>query len=199
MDYNSLSDKELAQKSQSGDKNCQHALMCRYEYLVNYVASPFFLPGGEKEDLVQEGRIGLYKAVMTFNGSSNFKTYAHTCIKSCIVSALRKINAKKCAADVGAVSFSGIAATADEEKNLAMADSASDPETRYINSESARELSDKILFSLSSSERDILIMRLDGYSYKEISDKTGKNTKSVDNTVQRIRKKLSRVKDAERS
>lgn len=199
MDYKTFSDEELAKRSQEGDKECQHGLVCRYEDLVHAVVRPFYIPGGEKEDLVQEGRIGLYKAVMTFNGSSSFKTYAYICVRSCVLSALRKVSTKKSAADLTAVSLAGISAEGDYEKNPAVADSEFDPETRYINSETARELSDKIMITLSQSERDILLMRLDGYSYKEIGQKTGRNAKFVDNTVQRIRKKLSRVRGEQRS
>lgn len=192
MNYNKFSDEVLAEKARGEDNtDAQRVLLDRYEDLIHSVVKPYFIKGAEKEDLVQEGRLGLYKAVKTFNGSSSFKTYAYTCVKSSVLSALRKSGARKRAADTGAISLTGITDTGDEEKNPIISDSDSNPETKYINKESAKELSNRIMFSLSDSERKILLMRLDGYSYKEISDLTGKNLKSVDNTVQRIRKKLA--------
>ncbi len=192
MNYGNLSDELLAEKARGeDDSDAQRVLLDRYENLIHSVVKPYFIKGAEKEDLVQEGRLGLYKAVKTFNGASSFKTYAYTCVKSSVLSAVRRSGAQKRAADAGAISLAGITEVGDEEKNPIISDSDSNPETKYINKESAKELSNRIMFSLSDSERKILLMRLDGYSYKEISDLTGKNLKSVDNTVQRIRKKLA--------
>ena len=116
-----------------------------------------------------------------------------------MLSALRKVSTKKSAADLTAVSLAGISAEGDYEKNPAVADSEFESRNAVYQQRDGKRASDKIMITLSQSERDILIMRLDGYSYKEIGQKTGKNAKFVDNTVQRIRKKLSRVRGEQRS
>lgn len=196
MNYKKFSDERLALIAKNEqDGEAQKILFERYAGAVHSVVNSYFFKEGDREDLFQEGMMGLYKAVRTYDGSSKFKTYAFTCIKSGVVSALRKSNAQKRAADATAVSFAGLLGDGEEDKNSVMTDSAPNPETEYINNESAEELSNRIKVSLSAAEHEILLLRLDGFSYKEISEKLGKNVKSVDNTVQRIRKKLLNVKE----
>lgn len=190
-------DEELAKEAKNGD-NAERALteiFNRYRYAVNSVARLYFLSGGETDDLVQEGQIGIFRAIMTYNGNSAFKPYALKCIKTHILSAIKHSNREKNKPLNNPVSLS-VDDGDDADKSELMRDASSDPEEAYINKENEKELVSLIKESLSKLEYDVLVYYLQGYTYSEIGKKTGKNVKSVDNTVQRIRSKINAAKQA---
>ena len=188
--YDLLSDEQLAVLAKT-DTFALETLLERYKKAVKSTARQYFLAVGEEEDLIQEGTIGLFKAINTFDGVSAFKTYAFTCIKSGIISAVRKSTSDK---NKPLLYYVPIGAEGDEDKNSIIKDEAIDPEEEYINSEAAREFMDRIKVALSDYEYGILTLYLDGYSYIEIAKMKDKNPKSVDNAVQRIRKKIAKVR-----
>ncbi|MBO4251611.1 MAG: sigma-70 family RNA polymerase sigma factor [Clostridia bacterium] len=188
--YDLLSDEQLAVLAKT-DTFALETLLERYKKAVKSTARQYFLAVGEEEDLIQEGTIGLFKAINTFDGVSAFKNYAFTCIKSGIISAVRKSTSDK---NKPLLYYVPIGAEGDEDKNSIIKDEAIDPEEEYINSEAAREFMDRIKVALSDYEYGILTLYLDGYSYIEIAKMKDKNPKSVDNAVQRIRKKIAKVR-----
>ena len=189
-DYNKLSDERLAILSGS-DENALETLIKRYKKAVLSTARQYFLAGGEEDDLIQEGTVGLFKAITTYDGVSIFRHYAFKCIKSGIISTIRKSTSDK---NKALNYYVPIYVGDDEDKNSLIKGEISDPEEEYINSESAREFMERVKSSLSGYEYEILTLYLDGYSYTDIAERKNKNVKSVDNAVQRIRKKIAKVK-----
>ncbi len=197
-EINSISDEELVILAMSEKNVAESALdelLKRYKNVVNSVARGYFLSGGDTDDLVQEGMIGVFKAICSYNGSIAFKPYALKCIKTGILSAIKKSNRDKNKPLNNFTSLS-IGDGDDADKSELMRGTDNDPEQEYINKENEKELIAKIKAELSELEFRVLALYLQGFSYDDIAKSTGKNTKSVDNTVQRIRNKLCRVKNA---
>ena len=189
-EYAALSDEQLAVLAKT-DGVALETLIERYKKAVKSSARQYFLAGGEEDDLIQEGSIGLFKAITTFDGTSPFKAYAFRCIKSGIISVVRKSTSGK---SRPLNYYVPICVGDDEDKNSLIKGEISDPEEEYINSEAAKEFMERVKAALSGYEYEILRFYLDGYSYEEIADLQAKNVKSVDNAVQRIRKKIAKVK-----
>ena len=188
--YASFSDEKLAVLAKT-DALALETLIERYKKAVRSTARQYYLAGGDRDDLIQEGTIGLFRAITTFDGVSAFKNYAFTCIKSGIISAVRKSTSDK---NKPLLYYVPIYVGEDDDKNSLIKGEVFDPEEEYINSETAKEFMDKIKAALSGYEYRILTLYLDGYSYADIAKSNGKNVKSVDNAVQRIRKKIANVK-----
>jgi RNA polymerase sporulation-specific sigma factor len=187
-DYVHKSDEELALLSKAGDDNAVEELFSRYTGVVKQTARSFFLFGGDASDVIQEGMLGLYKAVKGYNQQSSFKTFASLCIKRNIISAVKSANSKKHTALNNYVDFSSV--DSDDGAETYLGDTTFDPAEMFDERESKTELTNKLKSILSEFEYEILRYYLDGYSYSEISDKTGRQVKAIDNAVQRIRKKI---------
>lgn len=190
MDYNRTSDEELVISAKNGDDGAMEELFNRYKGMVKAVSRSYFLVGGDTDDLLQEGMIGVYNAIETFNGSSSFKAYTYKCVKNKIITLIKKSLRHKSLPLNNYVSLSGIL-DGDMDKTEFVVDDVSDPEEEYINRESEAELKKKIFSLLSRYEKEIFLLYLQGYSYDDISIKTKKKVKSIDNALQRIRKKIS--------
>ena len=188
-DYALLSDEQLAAAAKT-DFRALETLIGRYKQAVRGLARQYFLTGGEEDDLIQEGTIGLFKAITAYDGTSPFKNYAFTCIKSGIISTVRKSTSYKHKA---LMYYVPICVGEEDDKNPLIKGEISDPEEEYINSESAKEFMRRIKAVLSKYEYEILTLYLDGYSYLDIARAKYKNEKSVDNAVQRIRKKIAAI------
>lgn len=188
--YASYSDERLAVLAKT-DAAALETLLARYKKAVKSTARQYFLAVGEEDDLIQEGTIGLFRAINTYDGVSAFKNYAFTCIKSGIISAVRKSTSGK---NKPLLYYVPIYVGEDEDKNSLIKGEIVDPEEEYINSEAAKEFMERIKAALSGYEYQILTLYLDGYFYADIAKLKGKNVKSVDNAVQRIRKKIAKVK-----
>ncbi len=193
QDYlETLSDEELVYRAQENDKLALETLLIRYRKMVNAFARNFYLSDGDTEDLAQAGLMAVFKAVLSYNGAKSFKVYAKVCVKNEIVSTIRKSKREKNKPLENFVSLSG-----DENYDVDKSEIASttefDPETEYINEESEIELNNKIKDSLSKLEYEIFTYYLSGYSYLEIASKIGKEVKTVDNAVQRIKKKIEKI------
>jgi len=189
MNYEKLSDEALVELAQGKDAVATTTIIGRYKNFVRAIIrrKNLFLPDGDGEDLLQEGMIGLIKAVGTFNGGAQFKSYAYTCITSGLISAIEKSNCGKNRALNYSVSFSGL-----DGGDLGIETSNKNeinPETQYILKESSAELKTSLEKVLSKLENHILSLYLEGYSYEEIGRKTEKNVKAIDNALQRIRAK----------
>ena len=182
----------LAQKAARGDPNAEEALVSDYAWLVRACARPYFLAGGDGEDLIQEGMLGLLSAVRTFDPAkgAKFATYAETCVRRRIYSAIRSASGYK---HTPLNSYISLESQQLDENNTQSARFLRDPEDFVIARESAREVERLLYGALSRFESGVLELYLEGMSYKDMAVRLEKSSKSVDNAVQRIRKKLAQI------
>ena len=190
MDYIKLSDEELCELAQKKNNDAVDALINRYLKLVKSIVHHYYLTGGDLEDLIQVGQIAVFKAITTYSGKAEFKYYVFKCIKNSIISAIKKANALKNHALNTSFSLSGLV-TDEEDKNPLVADIKFDPVEKIVNLETEIELKNNISAILSKYENLILSYYLQGFSYVEISQLLNKSAKSIDNALQRIKKKIS--------
>ena len=201
IDYAVLSDTELQSLAVHGDRVAEETLASRYLRLVLMCARPLFLVGGDSEDLAQEGTIGLISAIRQFspdNGAS-FKTFAEHCIKMRLFSAIRSASRLKhfplndgVSLDQIDVSDEQLSEDPHARKSASPDDFRRSPEEWVLARESKEELYNAFINCLSKFEIKVLKLYLEGWSYLDIAAKLGKEAKSVDNAVQRIRRKLAR-------
>ena len=191
-----LSDEALVLRAQSNDSDAYEELISRYSDKVRYFARPYFLAGGDAEDLVQEGMIGFLKAVREYDADqgASFKTFAGICIKTKLLSALKQAAHNKHSPLNHYISLEPPFFDSNPEHicfALANLGISSDPVELVIGNEAFKELSRVLQDLLSGFEAKVLKLYLEGRSYQEIADFTNKPSKSVDNAVQRIRRKLA--------
>lgn len=190
-----ISDNELIFRSRNGETEAEEQIAARYGQLVRACARPFFLVGGDSEDLIQEGMIGLLSAIRRFDPamSVSFKTYAEQCIRNRIISAVESASRLKHTPLNNGVSFEYLLNEEPNTLHSAYYDSFSRRTEEQV---LAREREEEILIDnskqLSQFERDVLEMYLQGMSCKEIAKRMERTEKSIDNAVQRIRKKIMR-------
>lgn len=183
-----MTDEELIILSRRGDKAAQEELLNKYSDMVQAVAARFFLHGGENEDLVQEGMVGLYSAINSYvAGGANFSSYAYICIRNAVLDAIKKSLGAKNAALNDFVPIVEIGAEI----------SPASPEDELIRRENRREFLQKISKILSSTEFKVTVMRLDGMTVAEISSALGKPQKSVSNALSRAKAKLEKLYEKE--
>ena len=186
-------DEELALLARDGDREAEELLVARYHRLVRTCARPYFLAGGDSEDLTQEGMFGLLKAVREYHAEkeASFRTFAEICIRSRLYSVLRDMARDKHKPLNQSVSLD----TPDFDSNSYTSGTSNlaqrDPEDSIIDRERTAALLSGVRKQLSEFEAKILGYYLDGLSCREIADAVGKPPKSVDNAVQRIRRKVA--------
>ncbi|MBQ5778183.1 MAG: sigma-70 family RNA polymerase sigma factor [Oscillospiraceae bacterium] len=187
----SLTDEELVACIRGGDPGAEEALILRYTSYVRSFTRPYFLVGGDSEDLIQEGLLGLIRAVSEFDASRDvtFKTFAIACVRNRVYSAIRNSNREKNAPLRDFVSLESLV-----PDSAVFPGAFPDPAEDIINREAYAELLKEAEGKLSKLEREILGLYLEGISYAEISERLSKKPKSVDNAIQRIRKKLLRYR-----
>ena len=198
-DYNEMQDDELVELAQSGDETALETVLLRYKPLVHKKSQPYYLAGGDDDDIVQEGLIGLYKAVMDFDKTKFplFKVFAGVCIERRIISAVKKASRKKHSPLNSYVSLSSSAF--DEEngntvvKGVQGSSQEVNPEEIVLERERVSGLEGIISGALSEFERMVLLCHLNGKSYKETAVQLGRDAKAVDNAMQRIKKKLENL------
>ena len=185
-----VSDDELWAAASEGDFSAEEELVTRYTRLVRMCARPFFLAGGDSDDLIQEGMMGLLSAVRKYDPErkASFKTYAEICIRNRILDAIKSAERNK---NRPLNDYVPLQSPQLDETFTTVAYDIRDPEEYVIVNESAEEIKDRLYGSLSRFERTVLDCYLSGMSYSEMAAYVGKPVKSVDNAVQRIRKKLT--------
>lgn len=185
--YSKYSDEELIQRLRAGETGIADYLIEKYKYLVRRKARAMFLIGGDTDDLIQEGMIGLFKAVRDYHPGkeASFVTFAQMCIDRQIYSAVQSSNRQKHMPLNTYISLS----QEDEESPLAQA-WVETPEEIIIDRENTRALEDEIKSALSPMENTVLNYYLEGKSYADIGVLMDKNPKSVDNALRRIRTKI---------
>ena len=183
-----MSDEALCTALQNGTSAAGDILAHRYRKLVRCCAHPYFLAGGDSEDLLQEGMFGLIKAMREFRADreASFQTFAEVCIRSRLCSVIRASRAGKHSPLNESVPLNAFLLDAQPQY------SQLDPEDLLIDREKAAALLDQVRSQLSELEVRVLDLYLDGCSCGEIAATVGKSYKSVDNAVQRIRRKIGR-------
>ena len=166
---------ELLKRASKGDGNAVDELLTTHKHLVVAIARKYYLMGGDKEDLIQEGMIGLFKAINTFNTSkgNNFVQYAITLIEREIISAIRRANTH-------AQQFLSESLFIDNDDEMG---SNVSPESEFIEEENTIELTQEIVQHLSTFERQVVEYYLKGYNYIDIAEILGKSSKSIDNAL----------------
>ena len=190
MNLELLTEEELVQMAQSGNEKAKNEIIKRYEIKVKkyIVKNNYYLTNGDQNDLTQEGLIGLSKAISAYSGG-DFDTFAFKCIKNSIYSAIRNSENGKNKPLKNYVSLSGFS-EGDNDKSSMIAVTAFGPEETLINNENLIELQKGIQQVLSEYEYKIFSLTLLGQSIEDISVALGKERKSIDNALQRIRKKI---------
>jgi RNA polymerase sporulation-specific sigma factor len=187
----SPSDEVLCARAASGDRIAEEELVVRYSRLVRICARPFFLAGGDSEDLIQEGMLGLLSAIRSFQPekAASFRTFAEVCIKSRLISAVRSASSGKHSPLNSYISFE-TPSFADFSPFMSAGLPQKNPEDVLISREELQEHLDAAKDHLSGFEANVLAYYLEGLSYQEIATELDRSAKSVDNAVQRIRRKL---------
>lgn len=177
---------ELIKLAQEGDSDAMQKILDQNKYLVMAIARKYYLIGGEKEDVIQEGMIGFFKAINTFdfNKNDNFKGYATSLIVREIISAIRRANTGNNSILNESVSF---------DDNLISA--LNHPEKYVIDEENYNEINDEIYKLLSPFESMVVKNYLKGYNYIDIATILDKDPKSIDNALSRIKSKLKHLKE----
>jgi len=183
-----FSDEMLQSLAFAGNTQAEEVLVQRFSRLVKASARPLFLVGGDSEDLTQEGMMGLLAAIRTFspNAGASFQTYAEICIRRRLLSAIKTASRYKHSPLNHAVSFDS--SQFDETQTPYL---LRDLEDQILSQEQADEMHRQLQHVLSGFEHEILRLFLAGLSYQEMARQVGRPVKSVDNAVQRIRKKLT--------
>lgn len=194
--FENITDEILAEKAQNGDGAAEEALINRYRELVKSRAHLYFIAGADNEDVMQEGMIGLFKAVRGYEKNKNaaFKTFANLCINRQIISAIRSASRNKHVPLNACISLDE--PISDNEGSDAVKDIAASlaegPEELTL----ARDIIERIVIStpqfLSSFEQKVWSEYLAGKNYNVIADELGKSSKSIDNAIQRIKKKVEK-------
>ncbi|MCD8364923.1 MAG: sigma-70 family RNA polymerase sigma factor [Clostridiales bacterium] len=193
--YEDRSDAELIRLLRSGDSRVMDYLLEKYKYLVRKKANPLFLLGGDNDDLIQEGMIGLFKAIRDYDESAgNFYPFAELCISRQIYTAIESAARKKHGPLNSYISISEGEAGQEESFTQAIAsDYAQNPEQLLVDQESVDDFMSRIQKHLSQMERAVLDDYLEGMNYRQIAGKMGKSEKSIDNALQRIRAKVQNL------
>ena len=184
--YDNFSDEELVSRLRDGESEISDYLMEKYKEFVRHKARTMFLIGGETDDLIQEGMIGLFKAVQNYqpDRDTTFQTFAALCIDRQLYSAIQNSNRQK------HIPLNSYVSLSEEESDGIEGKWTENPEAVIIDQESTRALEQEIHKVLSPMENRVLDYYLKGYNYVKIAKLMNKTPKSIDNALQRIRSKI---------
>src|SRR5213595_3092570 len=192
-----LEDLQLVVKARNGDEFARDALIRRYTSFVRMKASSYFLAGGDGEDLVQEGLIGLCMAVRDFRADkeTSFRSFAELCVTRQIITAIKTATRFKHQPLNSYVSFSHTPAGQESDGECSLGDalpgpSVDDPSVCVISTEELQSLVFTLGSGLSQLEADALRLYLEGSSYEEMAEELGCDTKTIDNALQRVKRKI---------
>src|SRR5213596_1643638 len=192
-----LEDLQLVLKARNGSQAALDGLMRRYAGFVRLKASSYFLAGGDGDDLVQEGMIGLFKAVRDFRSDkeTSFRSFAELCVTRQIITAIKTATRFKHAPLNTYVSFSHTPAGQEADGDCTLGDalpgpSVDDPSICVISTEELQSLVFTLGSGLSQLEADALRLYLEGSSYEEMAEELGCDTKTIDNALQRVKRKI---------
>ncbi len=197
LDVSKLTDEQLAVFSQQGSAAATDHLMEKYKGFVKARARTYFLIGADREDIIQEGMIGLYKAIRDYNSdkSTSFRAFAELCITRQMITAVKTATRQKHIPLNSYISLNK--PVYDEENERTLLDTITeeshfDPEEIMITKEHLGLMEEKMAQSLSRLERNVMSLYLDGQSYVEIAKRLRKSEKSIDNALQRVKRKVEK-------
>jgi len=189
---------DIVTKAAAGDDEALETIYEAFSDYIRYLSNKYYLAGAENKDLVQEGMIGLFKAIKKFSDKegTSFQSFAGLCIERQMKSAIRAANRQKHMPLNSSVSLQ-LALSEDENKELSelFGEDTSNPEKIYIKNETYAQMYKLLYNSLTRLELQILLLHNKGLSYREISQISGKTVKSIDNAVQRIKKKVDKIRE----
>ena len=193
--YVDVVDEGLVRRARGGDQQAMDQIISRYRGFVRLKASAYFLAGGDSEDLIQEGLIGLFKAVRDYRPEreASFRSFAELCVTRQIITAIKTAARNKHSPLNTYVSFSNTRAGSEQETTLADVlpdDPVTDPINQAISTEELTSLIECLGRVLSPLEREVLAMYLEGRSYEEVAERLECNPKSVDTALQRVKRKV---------
>jgi len=195
--YGVMLDEEVIEDAKAGDNDALEYLINKYKSFVRAKARTYFLIGADREDIIQEGMIGLYKAIRDFREDklSSFRAFAELCITRQIITAIKTATRQKHIPLNSYVSLNK--PIFDEESDRTLMDiigedSVSDPEEMIINREEFKGIEEKMGEILSELEWEVLSSYLQGKSYQEIAEELDRHIKSIDNALQRVKRKLEK-------
>ena len=194
-DFETLTDEEIALTAQAGDDKATEYLLAKYKNFVRSKARSYFLVGADHEDVVQEGMIGLFKAIRDFRDDrqASFRAFADTCITRQIITAIKTATRQKHIPLNSYISLDKPVYDGEGDRTLmevVREDNVSNPENVMISGEEFRLINHMIGSSLTKLERVALTGYMEGKSYQLISEESGYHTKAIDNALQRVKKKL---------
>ena len=195
--FGTMTDEDIVQLCHGGNADAEEYLLNKYKNFVRSKARSYFLIGADHEDIVQEGMIGLYKAIRDYRQEklSSFRAFAELCITRQIITAIKTATRQKHIPLNSYVSLNK--PLYDEESDRTLLDiimegNAGNPEDMIINQENLGNIHQKINEVLSGLEQEVLSAYLDGKSYQEIAESLGRHVKSIDNALQRVKRKLEK-------
>ena len=195
-------DEELVARAKNGDIEATNWILRRYRQFVRLKANSYFLAGGDGDDLTQEGNIGLFKAIRDYEygRSTTFRSFAELCVTRQIITAIKTASRQKHHPLNSYVSFSHSPSSNDYDgrtlADLIPSGRSSDPVQQVISSEEVISLTDCLVRQLSPLESRVLKYYLEGNSYEVIAEQIGHDTKTVDNALQRIKRKVTQHLDS---
>ncbi|SES19800.1 RNA polymerase sporulation-specific sigma factor [Gracilibacillus ureilyticus] len=197
LDFQLLEDNELLLLIQDGNTHALDFLINKYKSFVRAKAKSYFLVGADDEDIMQEGMIGLYKAIRDFRPEkqSSFRAFAELCITRQIITAVKTATRQKHMPLNSYVSLDKPLYEEGSERTLLdvlEATIAMDPQEMIVNREKYGDMEYKLTEILSRLEREVLLLYLEGKTYQEISVELNRHAKSIDNALQRVKKKLEK-------
>ena len=195
QDYDSMTDEQVVRLAQGTDSQALEYLLNKYKNFVRTKARSYFLIGADHEDIVQEGMIGLYKAIRDYRADklSSFRAFAELCITRQIITAIKTATRQKHIPLNSYISLNKPIYEEDSDRTLLdviTEEGMSNPEDMLIDREDLSFIEGRIGQMLSGLEKEVLVRYMEGKSYVEIADEMGRHVKSIDNALQRIKRKL---------
>ena len=197
LDYSERADVELVNAAKCGDNLAMEFLFNKYKNFVRMKAKSYFLIGADRDDIIQEGMIGLYKAVRDFRADrlSSFRGFAELCVTRQVITAIKTATRQKHIPLNQYISLNKPISDEDGDRTLldVMASTKmSDPEELVINQETSEDIKRRIQENLSDLESQVLLSYLEGKSYQEMGRDLNRHVKSIDNALQRIKRKIEK-------
>lgn len=199
QEFETLNDEELIELVQRNDDLALEYLMIKYKKLVEKKAKSYFIIGAGREDIIQEGMIGLFKAIRDYNPDkeASFFSFADLCITRQMITAVKAATRQKHMPLNSYVSLNKTASQEDEEKpaliETYITDRVLNPEELFIGQENLHIIEHELVENLSKLEKEVLQLYIDGISYTEVAALLDRPIKSIDNALQRIKKKVERI------
>lgn len=196
--FENNNDEEILLEIKNGNDKALDYLISKYKSLVNNKVAKYYIIGAEKEDIVQEGLIGLFKAIKDYDNTkqNSFKSFASLCIERQIITAIKTSNRQKHLPLNSSLSLNNTISDSDNESSfldIINAHNVEDPLETITKKEYYTDIKEKLNASLSDFEKKVLYSYIEGNSYISIAEKLDMPVKSIDNAIQRIRKKLPKI------